>query len=234
MGNGHSETLFAPYAIRMAQAATGKERKAVIVDMCRMFAISTAKAYKALGECGWESGRKKRKDAGSTSVDQQTLLTLAAMSRNGFRKNGKETMPVNVATSVAAMNGMDPGVGNSRIRQLLRENELAARSLKTASPHTRMRSLYPNHVHLVDPSLSLLYFTPNKQHLLRDDEVYKNKQFLEGKENLKCWRYVLTDHYSASVCVYDKSQALSKRISLFFKSLLYCRSLTSCFLASLP
>jgi hypothetical protein len=201
MGNGHSETLFAPYAVRMAQAVTAKERKAVIAEMCRMFAFSTATAYKALGEYGWESGRKKRKDAGTTSVDPQTLLTVAAMSRNGFRKNGKETMPVNVAVSVAAMNGMDPGVSNSRVRQLLRENELAARSLKAASPHTHMRSLHPNHVHLVDPSLSLLYFTPNKQHLLRDDEVYKNKPFLEGKENLKCWRYVLTDHYSASICV---------------------------------
>jgi len=201
MGKGNSEALFGPYAVRMAQAATGKERKAVVAEMCRMFVFSDKKAYKVLKECGWESGRKKRKDAGTTSVDQQTLLTLAAMSRNGFRKNGKETMPINVAASVAVMNGMDPGVSNSRIRQLLRENELTARSLKTASPHTHMRSLYPNHVHLVDPSLSLLYFTPNKQHLLRDDEVYKNKPFLEGKENLKCWRYVLTDHYSASVCV---------------------------------
>jgi len=201
MGNGHSEALFGPYAVRMSQAVTGKERKAIVAEMCQMFAFSTAKAYKALEECGWESGRKKRKDAGTTSVNEQTLLTLAAMSRNGFRKNGKETMPINVAVSVAVMNGMDPGVSNSRVRQLLRERELAAQSLKKASPHTHLRSLYPNHVHLVDPSLSLLYFTPNKQHLLRDDEVYKNKPFLEGKENLKCWRYVLTDHYSASICV---------------------------------
>jgi hypothetical protein len=201
MGNGNNEALFNPYAVRMTQAETGKERKAVVAEMRRMFAFSTAKAYKVLKENGWESGREKRKDAGTTSVDPQTLFTIAAMNRNGYRKNGKETMPVNVAASVAVMNGMAPGVSNSRLRQLLRENELAARSLKTAAPHTRMRSLYPNHVHLVDPSLSLLYFTPNKQHLLRDDEVYKNKPFLEGKENLKCWRYVLTDHYSASVCV---------------------------------
>jgi hypothetical protein len=55
---------------------------------------------------------------------------------------------------------------------------------------------------MADPSLALFYFTPNgEQHVLHDDEVYKNKQFLEGKENLKCWRYVLTDHYSSSVCV---------------------------------
>jgi hypothetical protein len=197
----NNQTLFAPYADRMGQAATASERKAVVGEMCRMFAFSTAKAYKVLAECGWESGRQKRRDAGTTSVDPQTLATIAAMTRHGFRKNGKETMPVNVAASVTAINGKETGVSNSRLRQLLRESELAAKSLKKESPHSRLRSLYPNHVHFVDPSLSLLYFTPNKQNLLRDDEVYKNKPFLEGRENLKCWRYVLTDHYSSSICV---------------------------------
>jgi hypothetical protein len=201
MAAAHNHALFGSYAARMGMAATAMERKAIVAEMCRMFAFSTAKAYKVLSVCGWESGRRKRKDAGTSSVDPEILLTIAAMSRHGFRKNGKETMPINVATSVAVINGRAPGVSNSRVRQLLRENELSAKSIKTASPHSRLKSLYPNHAHFVDPSLSLLYFTPNKQHLLRDDEVYKNKPFLEGKENLKCWRYVLTDHYSSSICV---------------------------------
>ena len=196
-----NNSLFEPYAERMAAAKKGAERKAIVNEMRQRFAFSINKAYKVLEECGWESGRKKRKDAGSTSVDPKTLETIAAMTKHGIRKNGKATMPVNVAASVAVINGMDPGVSDSRVRQLLRERELAIKSLKKASPHSRLRSLHPNHVHFVDPSLSLLYFTPNKQHLLRDDEVYKNKPFLEGKENLKCWRYVLTDHYSASICV---------------------------------
>ena len=65
-----------------------------------------------------------------------------------------------------------------------------------------MRTEYPNQVHFADPSVALMYFAPNgKQKFLRDDEVYKNKPFLEGRENLKCWRYVLTDHYSGTICV---------------------------------
>ncbi|MDR2733400.1 MAG: transposase [Spirochaetota bacterium] len=201
MASDHNQVLFGPYAIRMAQAATSAERKAIVAEMRRMFAFSASKAYKVLAECGWESGRCTRKDAGTTVVDPEALLAIAAMSMHGFRKNGKETMPINVATSVAAINGKELGVGNSRIRQLLREKELSAKSVKKSSPHSRLRSLHPNHVHFVDPSLSLLYFTPNKQHILRDDEAYKNKPILEGKENLRCWRYVLTDHYSASICV---------------------------------
>ena len=35
--------------------------------------------------------------------------------------------------------------------------------------------------------------------MIGDDEFYKNKNILEGKK--KCWRYVLTDHYSACLCV---------------------------------
>ena len=63
-----------------------------------------------------------------------------------------------------------------------------------------MRSEYPNQVHLADPSVSLIWFAPGgRQKIIGDDEQYKNKNFLEGK--LKCWRYVLTDHFSSSICV---------------------------------
>jgi hypothetical protein len=68
-----------------------------------------------------------------------------------------------------------------------------------------MRTERPNQVHFADPSVCLLYFAPGgKQKIIGDDELYKNKNFLEGKS--KCWRYVLTDHYSGSLCVrYYKS-----------------------------
>ena len=202
MGVRIDTSLVAPYVPRMNAASGAAERGAVVEEVCRMFAVSPRSAYRALQAEGWASGRKIRKDAGVTSADPQTLGIIAAMSKLGVRKNGKATMPVNVAASVAAMNGRDVGVSDGRVRQLLREKELSEKSMKAPSPHQRMRSLYPNHVHCVDPSLCLIYFTPRGgQHILRDDEVYKNKPWLAGKEDLKCWRYVLTDHYSSSICV---------------------------------
>jgi hypothetical protein len=181
-----------------------------------MFAISSSSAYRALAEAGWSSERKARKDAGTSSVDSQTLNIIAAMTKNGVRKNGKATMPVNVAVSVMAMNDKDISVSPGRVRQLLRDNELSGKSIKKPAPHVRMRSLYPNHVHCVDPSLCLIYFTPTGgQHILRDDEVYKNKPWLIGKEDLKCWRYVLTDHYSATVCVRYYAAAGEKQENLY-------------------
>jgi transposase InsO family protein len=198
----HNETLFGPYARRMQDAATAEERNAIVQEMCRMFAISKNKAYTMLHQCGWESGRKPRRDAGKSSVDEATLTKLAAIIWDSARKNGKVELSVSDARAILQANGIDIPVGDSQLRELLRRNKLNARYAKQATPYQRMRSEYPNQVHMADPSLCLLYYTPNgEQHVLHDDEVYKNKPFLEGKEHLKCWRYVLTDHFSATVCV---------------------------------
>jgi hypothetical protein len=82
-----------------------------------------------------------------------------------------------------------------------------------------MRSEHPNQVHFADPSVCLIYFAPGgKQRLIGDDELYKNKNFLEGKE--KCWRYVLTDHYSGCICVRYYS-AMGETAANMYDFLLY-------------
>ena len=192
--------MYEQYAEQMSRARSAKERKAIIDEMCRMFAFSQAKAYKVLKASGWDSGRKKRRDAGKSSVAEDTIKTVAALTKYSLRKNGKQVMPVTVARSVLLQNGWNVPVKNSRLRELLREQQLQTADLKKARPYQNLRSLYPNHVHMADPSVSLLYYSPSgKQKIVRDDEEYKNKSFLEGK--LKCLRYVLIDHYSASICV---------------------------------
>jgi hypothetical protein len=188
----------------MAAACTATGRKAVVDEMCRMFAFSTARAYKVLKENGWDSGRTKRKDAGATSVDQNLLIAVGDMLKQCIRKNGKATLPVNVARSILEARGICIPVSDSRLRELLRQNHIAVADSKIPSPHQAMRTEYPNQVHFADPSVCLIYFAPggkqnaSKMRIIGDDELYKNKNFLEGK--MKCWRYVLTDHYSGSVC----------------------------------
>jgi hypothetical protein len=184
----------------MAAAQTAAGRKAVVAEMCRMFAFSTAKAYKVLRENGWDSGRAKRKDAGASSADKELLTTVGEMVKQGIRKNGKATLPVNVARSILESRGLDVPVGDSRLRELLRRNHVAVSDSRAPAPYQTMRSEYPNQVHQADPSVCLIYFPPDgKQKIIGDDELYKNKNFLEGK--LKCWRYVLTDHYSGCLCI---------------------------------
>lgn len=192
--------MYGSYVQQMNNASTAKERKAVVDEMCRMFAFSQAKAYKVLKEAGWSSGRKERKDAGSSSIDDKTLEMVAALLQNGMRKNGKQTMSVGLARSILVQNGFDVCLGDSRLRELLNTKTLSSEKTKTVKPHQKMRSLYPNQVHFADPSMALIWFAPDGSQKLYDaDEVYKNKNPREGK--LKCWRYVLTDHTSSSICV---------------------------------
>lgn len=192
--------MYTQFALKMSMAQSAKERKEIVVTMCTLFSISTATAYKTLAKNGWKSGRKKRLDFGKSIVEKETLKSIAAMTKHSIRKNGKQTMPITVARAVLVQNGVDIDVSNSRLRQLLHDNDLKTKNLGKASPSQSMRSLHPNHVHEVDPSVSLLWFAPNgRQRFIRDDEEYKNKSFLEGKD--KCLRYVLIDHYSASICV---------------------------------
>ncbi|UZR27457.1 hypothetical protein [Methylococcus mesophilus] len=161
------------------------------------------RVYRGLRKVGWSSGRKTRSDAGSTALDEQVLRELGAAIRPGIRKNGKVTMEVPNAISLMASNGRAIPVGASRVRTLLRRAHLDARSAALDTPHVPMSSLYPNHVHQTDPSLCLLYYAPNgEQRVLRDEEIHRNKPaWVERIGNLKCWRYVLTDHMSSVVIV---------------------------------
>ena len=197
--------MYRTYVEQMNAAASAADRKAVVDEMRRMFAFSTAKAYRVLKENGWESKREKRRDSGKTGLDEKLLLAVADMVKRGIRKNGKATLPVNVARSILQSRGVAVPVSDSRLRMLLRENHLSVADRKVPAPHQDMRTEYPNQVHFTDPSVCLLYFAPDgkrntsKMRIINDDELYKNKNFLEGRK--KCLRYVLTDHYSSSICV---------------------------------
>jgi transposase InsO family protein len=193
--------MYEEWVTRMNTAGKAGDRKAVVAEMCRIYGVSAAKAYAMLKEGGWDSGRKPRKDSGSTGLSKDQLQLIAGMLEISMRKNGKQSLPANVARSIAMENGFDIPVGNSRLRSLMRQYNLTITDTKAPAPHQQMRSEYPNQVHCADPSVSLLWFSPGgKQKIVGDDEHYKNKDFY-GDDKLKCWRYVLTDHYSASLCV---------------------------------
>lgn len=195
--------MYEDFVLQMQAAKTAKERSSIIAEMCRLFGFCKVSAYRALRRNGWESDRKKRSDAGASSINEKDLSTVAALLQNSVRKNGKKTMSVENARSIMLQNGFDVPISTRQLSELLKTRTLSTESTSKPSPHQRMRTEYPNQVHFADPSVALMYFAPNgKQKFLRDDEVYKNKPFLEGRENLKCWRYVLTDHYSGTICVH--------------------------------
>ncbi|MEC4724546.1 hypothetical protein HWQ46_03160 [Shewanella sp. D64] len=171
-----------------------------------MHNVSKRTVYSNLKKIGWSSGRKIRCDAGTTSIDEKTLEELEAVTRLSLRANGKHTMPTTVAASMLVGSGREINLSNSRLNELRRQRKSTAQDQKRASPHQQLRTLYPNHVHQVDPSYCLLYYAPSgEQHVQKfvdESDMYANKpENLEKISNLKCWRYVLTDHYSGSIIV---------------------------------
>jgi len=189
-------------AEQLERLAHGK-RSGLVDEFAQRYRWSRAKVYRMLKKVGWTSGRKTRADKGTTSQDMKALTDLAATLQVSLRKNGKATMDIPNARSMLAMNGRDFTVSNDRIAQLLVQNGMDLKSQKRQRAHQSMRSLHPNHVHLVDPSLCLIYYDPaGRQHIIRDDQFYKNKPDHVAKiEKWKVWRYVLVDHHSDSIIV---------------------------------
>jgi hypothetical protein len=204
-----------------------KGRGVIRKDFEDFYGVSKHTVYRGLEAIGWSSGNKKRKDAGTTSVDEKTLAEMDGLTLQSFRANGKVTMKTTTALSILASNGRDINVSPSRLNQLRRLRKTTSAQQQCKGAYQRMRSLYPNHVHQVDPSYCLLYYPPGKkglrvQKIVDESEVYANKPEAEEKlKNLKCWRYVLTDHYSSTIIVryFESAGETSANLWLF---LLYC------------
>lgn len=174
----------------------------VVQEMGSELGWSTDKCYRSLKKQGWTSGRKKRADKGTTGEKIASLEMLAAMLKQGVRKNGKQVLDIPTARSILSQNNVAFNVTNTQLARLLKQLGLSAKALKRPEENQSLRTLYPNQVHQVDPSLCLIYYLPKGgQKIIADDEAYKNKPFMEGKERLKVWRYVLTDHYSSTIYV---------------------------------
>jgi hypothetical protein len=90
-----------------------------------------------------------------------------------------------------------------------------AKTMMAARNHIEMRSMHPNHVHEIDPSLCVLYYMGGKQRLMRDEDFNRNKPANIEKVKLKVWRYVRYDHASGSIDVRYYEAAGENQAALF-------------------
>lgn len=211
---------------KQLDASPSKEKGVIRKAFENMYGVSSDTVYRNLKKLGWSSGKKKRCDAGQTAIDETTLTELEAVRRLSVRANGKVTMPTSVAASMLSANGRDIELSNSRLNQLFRQRKTTNAQQQQLGAHQKLRSLYPNHVHQVDPSYCLLYYAPNGEQMVQkivdESEVYANKpENAEKIANLKCWRYVLTDHFSGSIIV-RYYQSRGETSANLWDFLLYC------------
>ena len=173
---------------------------ALVTDFAAMHGNSPATVYNWLKtECGFDAGRKVRADRGKTAINETAITFIAAAKRESMRGNGKSIMPTAVAMYVADTNGMDICLSRGRINSILREQGLTNAALAAPRDTTRLRSLHPNHVHQIDPSLCVLFYMGGKQMIMDEAVFNKNKPGNAAKIKLKVWRYVRYDHASASI-----------------------------------
>ena len=198
----------------------GHGQKGIIREKaCETLGLSKDALYRKLKKLGWQSGKAKRSDAGTTAMDDQAISMLVSILNQGVRENGKRIMDITTAKSILVANGYDC-LSTSQISRVLAKRNASVNALDKATPHVQMRSLAPNHVHQVDPSYCLLYYPPGKkgkvQRYANDSEFYANKpENLERIKHLRVWRYVLIDHNSGMIRVRYYESAGETQANMF-------------------
>lgn len=197
------ETLAQLFALRDAlNAAAHGEQRRLVDDFAGCIGKSAHTVYTWLrNHAGYETSRKKRSDAGKTSLPSETLTAIAAMKREGVRGNGKKTMPTAVAMNIADQNGLEVNVSASRCNKLMKARLMDVDTLTASRNTIEMRTEFVNDWVYVDPSLCVLYYMGGKQRMMRDEEFYKNKLENFAKVQLKVLRYVAYEAASGSIVV---------------------------------
>ncbi len=179
--------------------AKPSERKAVLQPYREQYGYTVKTLYEIAKTYGFCSGRKKRCDKGIGVLAEEQIEFVASFVRSTKRENKGAFAPVENAMEFAIDNGimMRGEVTVGAMHRILREREIDKKRLNAPTPHVEMRSLHPNHVHLVDASVCIQYYLDDGgMKIMRQDEFYKNK--LENFKKIKTplQRYILTDHFS--------------------------------------
>lgn len=199
-----------------AAPASGGERTRLVRDWAAHHHRHPGTVHRWLVEhAGYDSGRKRRADAGTTRMPTESLEFIAASSQQSVRANGIATKPLCVAMNIAHQNGLTVNVSASRVASLLRAQRLDVKTQAQARNHQRLRSLHPNHVHQIDPSLCLVYYLGGRQHIMDAVQFNKNKPASLDKVRLKVWRYTRYDHASRTIDVRYFEAAGENQASLF-------------------
>lgn len=228
-----SAQLIAQLARDLAQATADQGhggKGALVAAASQATGLSRATVYRRLKEFTVQPARRRRSDAGASSVTRQEALLISHELLRSQRKGGKQLLSVQAALSALRCEGLvrceriHPETGEVRllsasaVERALRTYGLHPAQLLRPTPCTEMKSLHPNHVWQIDASLCVLYYLSNGQNkgqkggqkgqrgglqVLEADKFYKNKpRALERVQSERVWRYVVTDHYSGCIFVH--------------------------------
>lgn len=198
---------------REVETASQGAKSAIIRRASHELCMSYATLYRKLKAVSVQAPRKRRTDAGQYALTEEEALYVSAYLLESMRRNGKRLASILTAVEALRSNGfiraghIDPDTGEftplaaSTIARALRGYGLHPDQLMRATPKQQLRSLHPNHVWQIDPSLCVLYYLPRDTQLrcMPHDEFYKNKlDHVARVVNARVWRYVIVDHTSGA------------------------------------
>lgn len=191
--------------VEALKGAQNGEKTCIIEAYSAMTGKSWRALYRIARQHGYDSGRKRRRDAGESVITRDQAAYVAGLMEATAREVKGQIMPVGVALDIACQRGViAPGaISEHRMAAILRQYGMDKRNLSAPKPRTMMKSLHPNHVHVFDASICIQYYLRNGQMGIMDErKFYKNKpqNFKAVKDHII--RYVLVDHYSH--CLYVK------------------------------
>lgn len=192
--------------------------------------MSVSTLYRKLECVAVKPARKARSDKGEMTLTLDDAKLISSVVMEGMRKNGKRIMTVERAVTMLRANGMiqachtdGTALSVGAIVRGLKAYHLHPDQLLEPNPVVSMKSLHPNHLWQIDPSLCILYYLPRQGkdtglRVASHDEFYKNKPANVVKIiNDRVWRYTGTDHTSGAVyCHYYFGGETSANLCDFF------------------
>lgn len=182
-------------------SAPHANRGTVQEEYCALLGWSHAKFWRVAKQFGYRSNRKPRADKGvPKKVDPETIRKAAAVIERTRRKTGKVNMPTwNLQLHFEDNHIIEPEEmpHEATINRHMREMGISRAALSRPEAATTLRSDHPNHVHLIDASVCVLWdFKENKKLATRDMqmEFYKNKPGFWRKVKKVILRYICVDH----------------------------------------
>lgn len=208
-----SAALEAPILLDLAarlNAARHGEAAAIIAEGMRVLGLGKDALYKRLREYGFESGRKRRRDAGQCSVPEDVAIKAGGIGYLGTRATGKRNVSVKATAALLGANGygrVDAETGEvvevspATLARAMRAYNCHPDQLHAAAPAKEMRSRHPNHVWQIDASVCVVFYTPGGVRVqpIDETEVYKNRpENLAKIEHSLCVRWLASDHCTDS------------------------------------
>lgn len=193
----------------LRQTARGADRRQIVANAAGVLGLSESAVYRQLQRMGWETGRARRADRGTTTMSPTELEAVAQIMAKGRNKRGQANIPTRQAVAIAQEQGLvQAQVSYPQVCRLLRGRGLSHVHMRAPEPGIARVSTHPNHVWFLDISVAIQWYFKDeagrrKLGLYSDGDA----RFYEGKrKNLVArdrvlHRYMIVDHRTGAYFV---------------------------------